>query len=155
MSPVERSAGRTFVVASARVAAVLLAVAGTVGAVVGGGRGAASALAGAGLVGLLSVSSAAGLAWATPRGPGAALVTMVGGVALRLVVYAAALAGLARQPWVQWPSLAGATVIALVVGLSHEARHIARNPRLSWVQPDAGRTATSTSPVDTTRSSSL
>lgn len=155
MSGAQRTPGRAFVLETARTSAAVLAVAVGVGAAVEGRAGAASAAVGAGLVGLMSVSSAVALAWATGRRPGATLVALVGGVAGRLVVYAAALAGLARQPWVRWPVLAGATLVALVIGLVQESRHIARHPRLSWVQPDAGRTATSTHAVDTTRSTAL
>ena len=124
-----------------RATAVLALLAAGIGGLTGGRAGAFGALAGVALVALLGLGSSLALVWAAARGPRAALGALGGGVVGRLVVYALALAGLARTEWVAWPSLAGAVVVSLVVTLGLELRELARQPRLFWVEPDAGSDA--------------
>lgn len=132
---------RELLAALVRLTAVLALVAAILGGVLVGPAGAASAVAGVALVAPSSVGAAAALAWAAPRGPRAALVALGGGVVGRLVVYALALSGLARVPWIAWSSLAGAVAASLAVTLGFELRELARRPRLLWVDPDAGHGA--------------
>jgi len=134
---------------------VLMLAAALVGGGVAGRAGALSALAGASLVAVLAVTSAAALTLASSRGPRAVLLALGGGVVARLVVYALALSGLAGLPWVSWTSLAGATVVALVITLGYEVAHLARRPRLFWMEIDEDPARTARTDVGVTRSEAL
>jgi hypothetical protein len=138
-----------------RLSALLVAASAVVGGLVGGRAQALSALAGAALVAVLAITSAAALAFASTRGPRAVLLALGGGVVVRLVVYALALSGLAGLPWVSWTSLAGATVVTLALTLGYEIAHLARRPRLFWVEIDEDPARTARTDVGVTRSEAL
>jgi hypothetical protein len=104
-----------------------------------GPTGAISALIGLGFVALLFGASALLLVWSVGRSAGSALGILLGGLFARLVLYAAALAGLSQLSWVHRPSLALATAAAFVVTLAYELVTLARSPQLFWIDADAGR----------------
>lgn len=125
-----------------RTLAVLVALAapiGAAGALFAGPTGALSALIGLGFVALLFGASAWLLVWTVGRSAGSALGILLGGVYTRLVLYAAALAGLAQLSWVHRPSLALATAAAFVATLAYEFVTLTRSPQLFWIDADAGR----------------
>lgn len=98
-----------------------------------------SAFIGAGFVGLLFGAGAWLLVWASDRGPGVTVAILLGGVVGRLMLYAAALLGLAQVGWVHRPSLAMATAAAVLITLTYETRALLRAPELFWIDADAGR----------------
>jgi hypothetical protein len=123
-----------------------------VAATLAGPAGAVAALAGLSLVGILFGGSALLLRLVADRGPTAAMATLVSGVALRLVAYAAVLTSLDGVAWVHRPSLAIATGIAVVVVLGYELRLLATMPRLFWIDPE---TDWPSAAANATRSQSL
>jgi hypothetical protein len=126
----------------------------TVGAAatLAGSAGALAALAGLSLVGILFGGSALLLRLVADRGPTAAMATLVSGVGVRLVAYAAVLTSLDGVAWVHRPSLAIATGIAVVVVLGYELRLLATMPRLFWIDPE---TDWPSAAANATRSQSL
>ncbi len=107
----------------------------------GDGGAAVSAVIGVGFVALLFGVSGLLLAWVMERSAAHGLAILAGASMLRLVVYAAALSGLARLAWVDRTSLALATGGAVAITLFVELRSLARSPRLFWIDADAERTA--------------
>jgi hypothetical protein len=134
------------------VLAVLALPAAATAAVVGGLPAAASALIGLGFVLVLFGASALLLSWVAGRRPSTALAVLVGGVAGRLVLYAATLSALTQVAWIHRPSLALATGAAVAVTLAYELRVLSRTPRLFWVDAGAPRPSALT---NATRSRSL
>ena len=127
---------RELAVGAFRALALLAVPAVGVASWVAGAAGALAALAGLGLVGILFGGSALLLRLVADRGPTAAMATLVSGVAVRLVAYAAVLTALDGVAWVHRPSLAITTGIAVAVVLGYELRLLATMPRLFWIDPD-------------------
>jgi peptidoglycan/LPS O-acetylase OafA/YrhL len=111
-----------------------------------------SAAIGVGFVALLFGAAAWLLVWSVDRSPGRTVAILVGGVVVRLMLYAAALLGLSRLDWVHRPSLALATAAAVLIALTYEVRALKRAPELFWIDADAGRP---TVVPHTTRSTTL
>jgi hypothetical protein len=105
---------------------LLLLSAASVGFILQGREGAASAALGVALTGVLFGGGLLGLRRASGRqgsmGPIMAALT------LRLLVYASAFALVARAEWVHGPSLALATAASLAVMLAVELTAVAREP---------------------------
>lgn len=104
-----------------------------------GSAAALSAAIGVGFVALLFGMGAWLLVWSVDRRPGLTVAILVGGVVVRLMLYAAALLGLSQLAWVHRPSLALATAAAVLIALTYEVRALRGSPELFWIDADAGR----------------
>lgn len=106
-----------------------------VGAVLGGGRGAASAALGASLVALNHLAAAASVGWARSLGPGVLAVGYAFFVVRMFGVFAA-FAVLASIGWVHAPLLAAAFCTVLVTSLAAECVSYARGSYVpAWRAP--------------------
>lgn len=103
-------------------------------AMVAGGRGALGALVGTLLVLVLFGAGAALMLWAGRRGPSSMTMAAAGGVAVRLMIYAAVLTALDGTDLVHRPSLAVATVVTLIITLAGEIAVLSRTPSLFRLQ---------------------
>ena len=97
---------------------------------VAGRPGVFGALVGAALVLVLFGVGAAMMMWAGRRGQSMMAMVAAGGVAGRLVLYAAVLIALDGTALVHRPSLAVATAVTLVITLAGELAVLARTPSL-------------------------
>jgi hypothetical protein len=112
---------------------------------VAGLPGVLGALVGASLVLVLFGAGAAMMMWAGRRGQSTMAMVAAGGVAGRLVLYAAVLMALDGTELVHRPSLAVATAVTLVITLGGELAVLARTPSLfRLVVPDGAPTARTT-----------
>jgi hypothetical protein len=105
---------------------VLLAVAIPSGLAIAGRGGAASAALGVGLTAVLFGGGLVSL-HRTPRGS-TSFGPLAAAFALRIVLYASALALVTRAEWVHGPSLAFATAASIAVMLAVELVAVAREP---------------------------
>ncbi len=105
---------------------LLLATAIVVGGVVSGRGGAASAALGVGLTGVLFGGGLLSLHRTSAGSRSFAPVVVA--FALRIVLYASALALVTRAEWVHGPSLAAATAASIAVMLAVELVAVAREP---------------------------
>jgi hypothetical protein len=114
--------------------------------------GAVSALIGLALVLVLFGASALLLAWVAEHASASFLGVLVGGLLVRLGLYAATLMALSTVSWVHRQSLAGATALGVAVTLGYELVLLHRSPRLFWVDAAAARPSATS---NATRSRSL
>ena len=113
---------------------------------VAGRRGLLGAFVGTGLVLVLFGAGAAMMLWAGRRGPSMMTLVAAGGVAARLLLYAAVLTALDGTDMVHRPSVAAATAVTLIITLAGEIAVLARTPSLFRL--DVPDTAPSARPRD-------
>jgi len=110
--------------------AVLAALATGLGAVTQGAAGAGSGALGVGLVAILFGGGLLGLRRGRDADP---LAAVAAAGALRLVLYASAVAVVSRAAWVHGPSLATATAASLACMLAVVIRAVSRGPATQLV----------------------